>query len=82
MDDPEQSWIEQLNRRARHYRVAGMDSYGAVAQAAADFKLSVLIGTGMGKACSTLSKWELRAGRSREQKYGQLIKRIIERSKS
>ena len=43
MDDPEQSWIEQLNHRARHYRDAGMDSYGAVAQAAADFKLSVLV---------------------------------------
>ncbi len=43
MNEMEQSWIEQLNRRARQYQDAGMDSYGAVAQAAADFKLSVLV---------------------------------------
>jgi hypothetical protein len=48
MSEPEQNWIEQLNRRARQYRDAGMDSYGAVAQAAADFKLSVLV---EGDAC-------------------------------
>jgi hypothetical protein len=38
-----QNWIEQLNNRARRYRDAGVDSYGALAQAAADFKLSVLL---------------------------------------
>ncbi len=43
MNDLEQIWIEQLNRRAGQYREAGMDSYSAVAQAAADFKLSVLV---------------------------------------
>lgn len=43
MSELEQSWIEQLNRRARRYQDAGMDSYAAVAQAAADFKLSVLV---------------------------------------
>ncbi|MDI6694234.1 MAG: hypothetical protein QME21_04250 [Anaerolineales bacterium] len=43
MSEPEQNWIEQLNRRAKQYRDAGMDSYGAIAQAAADFKMSVLV---------------------------------------
>ena len=43
MSDLQQSWIEQLNGRARQYQDEGMDSYGAVAQAAADFKLSVLV---------------------------------------
>ena len=43
MSDLEQSWIEQLNRQARQYQDEGMDSYGAVAQAAADFKLNVLV---------------------------------------
>lgn len=48
MYEMEQSWIEQLNRRARQYQDAGLDSYGAIAQAAADFKLSVLV---EGDAC-------------------------------
>jgi len=43
MSDLEQSWIEQLNRQARQYQDEGMDSYGAVEQAAADFKLNVLV---------------------------------------
>lgn len=43
MIELKQTWIEQLNLRTRQYREAGMDSYGAVAQAAADFKLSVLV---------------------------------------
>jgi hypothetical protein len=43
VNDMEQNWIEQLNRRTGQYREAGMDSYGAVAQAAADFKLGVLV---------------------------------------
>jgi hypothetical protein len=43
VNDLKQNWIEELNRRAGQYRDAGMDSYGAVAQAAADFKLSVLV---------------------------------------
>jgi hypothetical protein len=37
------SWIEILNRQTQHYQDAGMDGYDAVAQAAADFKLSVLV---------------------------------------
>jgi hypothetical protein len=43
VNELEQNWIERLNLRAEQYRDAGMDSYGAVAQAAADFKLSVLV---------------------------------------
>jgi hypothetical protein len=43
MSEPKLSWIDQLNRRVRKYQDAGMDSYGAVAQAAADFKLDVLV---------------------------------------
>lgn len=43
MSEPELSWIEQLNRLVRKYQDAGMDRYGAVAQAAADFKLGVLV---------------------------------------
>ena len=43
MSELEQTWIEQLNRRASQYQDTGMDRYGAVAQAAADFKLSVLV---------------------------------------
>ena len=31
MSDLQQSWIEQLNGRARQYQDEGMDSYGAVA---------------------------------------------------
>ena len=43
MDELELNWIEKLNRRVGQYRDEGMDNYGAVAQAAADFKLSVLV---------------------------------------
>lgn len=43
MNEKEQSWIEQLNRRVRQYQDIGMDRFGAVAQAAADFKLNVLV---------------------------------------
>lgn len=39
----ELNWIEKLNRRLGQYRDEGIDSYGAVAQAASDFKLSVLV---------------------------------------
>ena len=48
MDDFKENWIERLNHRAGQYRDSGMDGYGAVAQAAADFKLSVLV---EGDAC-------------------------------
>ncbi len=43
MKEQERRWIEQLNRQAKLYRDAGMDTYEAIAQAAADFKLPVFV---------------------------------------
>lgn len=42
MSEQDLTWIEQLNNRAMQYQEGGMDSYGAVEQAAIDFKLSLL----------------------------------------
>jgi hypothetical protein len=43
MSELQQSWIEELNRRVQQHQEAGMDRYDAVAQAAADFELNVLV---------------------------------------
>ncbi len=43
MKEQEQRWIEQLNRQARLYKDAGMDNYDAIAQAAADLKMRVIV---------------------------------------
>ena len=43
MSELQQSWIEELNHRVQQHQEAGMDRYDAVAQAAADFELNVLV---------------------------------------
>ena len=43
MSERQQNWIEELNRRVQQHRDVGMDRYDAVAQAAADFELNVLV---------------------------------------
>jgi hypothetical protein len=43
MREQEQSWIKQLNRQAKLYKDAGLETYDAIAQAAADLKLHVLV---------------------------------------
>ncbi len=43
MSELKKSQIERLNDRARQYRYAGMNNYDAIAQAAADLKVPVLV---------------------------------------
>lgn len=43
MSEQGQTWIRELNSRAQQYQNEGMDAYGAVEQAAVDFKLTVLV---------------------------------------